>query len=202
MNHTGPIPRIGNPDKYRTPGEGPEVLGTIPNTSPIIDPKPHTSVWTREDGTTVELTEPTPPWEVADDKYTASDARRFVECPPNWRLHWVNPRLLDSEGWRDWQPVMATDQRVNVRVPTMVTPENYIRRGGPKGDILCWMWQGWYESIRLRTRQKTDAQTQSAVDNQEQLREDFRAGKYGPHIRVEGTKHPTHTQADGRSMRD
>ena len=203
----GHPPRLGNGDTFRReefaqPMPGPEVLGTL-NPS-ITDPNPRgtTSTWTREDGTVMELNEPAPPWENADDKYTASDARRFVEVPPQWRLHWVNPRLLDSEGWRDWQPVMASDQRVNVRVKTMVTPEGYIRRGGPGGDILAWMWQGWYESVKKKMREKTAAQTQSAMDKQAQLKEEFARGTYGPYLRVEGTKHPTHTQADGRTMRD
>ena len=192
---------IGNPEMYGRP-HGPEILGTIPNDSRTLNPTPTTSTWTREDGTVVELTEPTPPWETADDKFTLSDARRFVECPLNWRLHWINPRLLDSEGWRDWQPVMASDQRVTVRVPTMVTPEGYIRRGGPTGDILAWMWQGWYESVRLRTREKTAAQTQTAVDRQALLKEEFARGNYGPYLRVEDAKHPTHTQVEGKSIRD
>jgi hypothetical protein len=196
-------PRIGNSDTYG-PRQGPEVLGSIPNTSRITDPAPqeHTSRWQREDGTIMELTEPAPPWETNDDKFSASDARRFVECPPNWRLHWINPRLLDSEGWRDWQPVSATDPRVNVRVKTMVTPENYIRRGGPSGDILAWMWQGWYESVKQKMREKTAAQTQSAVEKQASLKEEFARGKFGPYLRVDQTTHPTHTQGEGRTMRD
>lgn len=201
--------RIGNSDMYNRREElgqrlpGSEVLGTISNTSPITDPAAdRTSMWTREDGTVVELTEPAPPWEMGDDRHTASDARRFVEVPPQWRLHWINPRLLDSEGWRDWQAVLATDPRVKVRVPTMVTPENYIRRGGPAGDILAWMWQGWYESVKQKMRAKTAAQTQSAVDKQAQLKEEFARGTYGPYLRVEGTTHPTHTQVEGKSIRD
>jgi hypothetical protein len=195
------IPNIGNPDRHEH--VGPEILGTIPNSSAVTDTErtERTSTWTREDGTVVTLTEPTPPWEQDGDKFSVSDAQRFVETPPNWHLYWVNPRLLDSEGWRDWQPVMASDQRVNVRVKTMVTPEGYIRRGGPGGDILCWMWQGWYESIKLRTKKQTDAQTQSAVDKMASLKDEFASGKYG-NIRIEGAKHPTHTQAEGRTLRD
>lgn len=205
----GTVPRIGNPDLYRReelaqPLPRPEVLGTIPSDSKLTQPhlEPTTSTWTREDGTVIELTEPAPPWETHDDKFSPSDARRFVECPPNWRLHWVNPRLLDSEGWRDWQPVSASDQRVTVRVPSMVTPENYIRRGGPTGDILCWMWTSWYESLRLKMHEKTKAQTQSAVEKQRQVTEELKRGTYGPYITASDAKHPSHTSVEGSSLRD
>jgi hypothetical protein len=97
---------------------------------------------------------------------------------------------------------MATDNRVTVRVPSMVTPENYVRRGGPGGDILAWMWEGWHEAVRKRTAKKTQALAQSAVDKQHALKEEFARGTYGPHLRVERTEHPQFTQADGRSMRD
>lgn len=196
-------PRIGNPDLYQ-PLQGPEVLGTLSNTSPITDPTPRgtTTTWTREDGTVIEITEPAPPWEQADQKYTASDARRFVEAPPQWRLHWINPRLLESEGWRDWQAVQASDPRVTVRVRSMVSPEGYIRRGGSTGDILCWMWQSHHDIVRRKTREKTAAQTQSAVDKQASLREEFARGKFGPFVRVEGASHPSHTQGEGGTMRD
>lgn len=200
-------PRIGDPDRREAMREsipdGPEVLGTINSQSFVEQTDPRTtSVWTMEDGTEISLTEPAPPWEQADARFTPSDARRFVECPPQWRLHWINPRLLDSDGWRDWQAVMASDSRVKVRVPSMVTPENYIRRGGSGGDILCWMWQGWYESRREKLRVRTAEQTQAAVDKQSALKEEFERGTYGPYIRLTDAKHPTHTIGDGRSMRD
>lgn len=200
------VPTLGDPSRREQMESmpGSEVLGTIPSDSRLTDTTPteHSSTWTREDGTEMTLTEPPPPWEVADERYTASDARRFVECPPNWRLHWVNPRLLDSYGWRDWQPVLASDNRVTVRVTTMVTPENYIRRGGPGGDILCWMWQGWYESIRKKNLEKTRDLAQSAVDKQQALKEEFARGTYGPYMRVDSATHPRFTQGEGRTMRD
>ena len=198
----GTVPRIGNPDRYSP--QGPEVLGTLNTESPVLDPTPRdrTVSWTREDGTVIELTEPAPPWETADEKFTPSDARRFVECPPQWRLHWINPRLLQSEGWRDWQALMASDHRVKVRVESMVSPEGYIRRGGDKGDILCWMWQGHHEVVRRKMREKIEIQTQSARDKQESLKEEFARGAHGPYLRVESIKHPTHTMGEGRTMRD
>ena len=195
------IPSLGDPSR-REQLEGerplrPEILGTLPNSARTLNaPEPTTTTWTREDGTVVELTEPAPPWESGDDQYAISDARRFVECPPNWRLRWINPKVLASEGWRDWQAVLASDPRVKVRVPVMITPENYIRRGGPQGDILCWMWVGWFESIKLKHRQKTADLTQSAVDNQIKLKDEFARGTYGPYLRVEGAKHPTHTTVE------
>lgn len=182
----------------------PQVLGTI-NTQDFLDRddnEKHPVTWEREDGTVISIVEPPPPWETADQRFAASDARRFVECPPQWRLHWVNPRLLDSEGWRDWQAVQASDDRVVVKVDSMVTPEGYVRRGGPGGDILCWMWTGWYESRKKAYMERTAAQTQSAVNKQQELREDFARGQYGPYIQMTDAKHPTHTMAEGKSLRD
>lgn len=195
-------PRIGNSDYYRQEKPGAEVLGTIANPSRIIDPPSRTSSWTREDGTVMEITEPAPPWETQDEKYTASDARRFVEVPPQWRLHWVNPRLLESEGWRDWQAVLVSDNRVTLRVQSMKSPEGYVRRGGDKGDILCWMWQGHHDVVKRKMRDKIALQTQAAWDKQSQLKEDFARGEFGPYVRVDEAAHPTHTQGEGRTMRD
>ena len=180
-----------------------EVLGTIGIKS--ADPEGPTTTWTREDGTEISLTEPPPPWEVKDPEgRSMSDARRFVEVPPNWKLYWVNPKALNADGWRDWQAVLASDPRVNVRVSTMVTPEGYIRRGGPNGDILAWMWSGWYESIKLANQRKTAGQAQSAVDRQLALQEEFARGTYdkgGAQIRVDGIKHPKFTNIDNRTIK-
>lgn len=183
-------------------GPGAQVLGTLSNDAVknLTSPKGSMTEWTREDGTTVTLTEPPPPWEVSDNSYSPSDARRFVEVPPNWRLHWVNPRLLDSEGWRDWQAVLASDQRVTVKVPTMVSPEGYIRRGGSGGDILAWMWQGWFESKRQQLIIKTAEQAGKAVNRHDELKEEFASGKF-PHVKLEDAKHPTHTMAEGKSLK-
>lgn len=185
------------------PGE--QVLGHISADSPVLNPEPPSdaTTWTREDGTVITLVEPPPPWEVNDNSgYHISDARRFVECPPQWRLYWINPKLLNSDGWRDWQAVMASDPRVTLRVPTMRSPEGYVRRGGDGGDILCWMWDSWYQSKRRRNTEKTQAQARDAVDKQANLADEMRRGRFGPYIRPEGVRHPTHTNADGRTMRD
>jgi len=184
------------------PKPGPQVLGTIASDNPLLSVQPQGTVteWTSPDGSKITLTEPPPPWEVADHGYAPSDARRFVEVPPNWKLRWVNPRLLDSEGWRDWQALSASDPRVTVKVPTMVSPENYIRRGGSGGDILCWMWQGWYDSkIRLHS-QRTAEQSGKAVEQHQQLKEESARGTFGPHVKIEGVTHPTHTMAEGKGL--
>lgn len=203
-----PAPRIGNPDRraeINADLREPEVLGHINANDPLIDPSPRevTTSWTNSEGQTITLTEPPPPWEVQDGYgHSSSDARKFVEVPPNWKLRWINPRLLDSEGWRDWQALQASDNRVNVKVPTMVSPEGYIRRGGSGGDILCWTWQGWYESKVREHIRVTNQQTQDAVDKQENLRDEFKRGTYGPNVRLEEARHPTHTQVDGRTIKD
>lgn len=179
----------------------PEVLGTI-DTKTLTSPKPATTEWTSLDGTQFSLTEPPPPWEVNNPSYAKSDARQFVDVPENWKLRWINPRLLDSEGWRDWQALSASDPRVKVKVSTMVTPENYIRRGGSGGDILCWMWQGWYESKKKLNQEAIYELTASAVNRQQNLKEEFARGTFGPNVKLEEAKHPTHTMAEGKSLKD
>ncbi len=83
-------------------------------------------------------------------------------------------------------------------------PDGTIRRGGPGGDILAWMYQSWYDASRKRQAVKTQQQTQQAVENFETLRNDLRRGKYGPHVGLETQKskasHPRYTMADGQSM--
>ena len=175
-----------------------EVLGTIKDT--LTDPTPQGAAYV---GGTVDLTEPPPPWEVDEKSHLAlSDARRFVEVPDNWELRWINPKLLDQLGWRYWQPVMASDERVTVHVQTMVSPEGNIRRGGATGDLLAWMYKSWVESRRREQQKATADLTQSAMDRQAQLREDINRGRYGPGMRIEHATHPTHTIGDGRSMTD
>ena len=177
-----------------------EVLGTMKLDT--TDPQGTETQWDSGDGQ-MSMSEPPPPWEVDEQSnLTLSDARRFVEVPSNWTLRWINPRLLDQFGWRDWRPVLMSDPQVKSRVDTMVSPEGNIRRGGFTGDILAWMYTSWVESRRKQLQRDTDALTASSVKRQDQLREDFRSGKYGPNVRLEEAKHPTHTMAEGRSMRD
>lgn len=180
----------------------PEVLGTIPHDSKLLSPEPvrPSVTWTNSEGVTFEITEPPAPWEVGEPGQSPSDARRFVECPPQWKLRWVNPRLLESEGWRDWQPVMASDPRVKVKVSSMVSPENYIRRGGIGGDILCWMWEGWYKSRAQQLIVRTMQQTESAFNKPEVLKEEFKRGTFKG-VRLEEANHPTHTLLDGKSLK-
>lgn len=183
-------------------GSSQEVLGTVDPTLTAPGPQGVDTQWDNADGQ-VSMSEPPPPWELDEhsDK-TESDARRFVEVPSNWSLRWINPRLLDQFGWREWKPVMASDPNVKVRVESMVSPEGNIRRGGFTGDILAWMYTSWVESRRRQIQKATDLLMDSSVRKQEELREDFARGKYGPNIRLEEAKHPTHTMAEGRSMRD
>ncbi|HZI73491.1 MAG TPA: hypothetical protein VFD73_05595 [Gemmatimonadales bacterium] len=185
----------------------PELLGHIAGDAQVLNPDPESqresATWQSEDGTHVTLTEPPPPWEVGDDSgYSISDARRFVDVPKNWRLHWINPKALSSEGWRDWQAVQTSDPRVTLKVPTMKSPEGYVRRGGAEGDILCWMWSGWYESKKRLNEEAIRLQSQKAVEKQQDVAESMARGKYGPYIRPDAVRHPTHTNADGRSMRE
>ncbi len=182
----------------------PEVLGKIDVSDPKLstDPQSPETAWQTEAGGRVSLAEPPPPWEVSDSELPLSEARRFVDVPANWTLRWINPRLLDQFGWRDWQPVMASDPKVKVHVSSMVSPEGNVRRGGATGDILAWMYTSWVESRRRLLAEETDRLTRSSVEQQQQLKEDFRRGKYGPYMRIESATHPTHTMGEGRTMRD
>jgi hypothetical protein len=182
-----------------TPRIGSKILGTI-NDPNILDPTPQgvDTQWQGADGQ-VSMAEPPPPWELASNSdLSDSDARRFVEAPANITLRWINPRVLDSEGWRDWQPVMASDTRFTVHVATMVSPEGNIRRGGFSGDILAWMYTSWVESRRKLYDQRTREQAQAAVDKQQQLRDEFARGKYGPYVKLEGATHPRYTNVETR----
>ncbi len=97
---------------------------------------------------------------------------------------------------------MASDPKVKVHVSSMVSPEGNVRRGGATGDILAWMYTSWVESRRRLLAEETDRLTRSSVEQQQQLKEDFRRGKYGPYMRIESATHPTHTMGEGRTMRD
>jgi hypothetical protein len=63
------------------------------------------------------------------------------------------------------------------------------------------MWAGWYDSkIRLHS-EATDRQSQSAVDRQTRLKEEFASNTFGPNVRLAEAKHPTHTLLDGKSLK-
>lgn len=179
-----------------------EILGTVD--TKITDPQPQETVtqWEGADGQ-VGMVEPPPPWELDEQgDRQASDARRFVKAPDNWTLRWINPKLLDQFGWRDWKPVMASDKNIKVHVDSMISPEGNIRRGGATGDILAWMYTSWVESRRRLIQRATDEQSAASVRKQDELRDEFNRGKFGPYIRLEEARHPTHTMAEGASMRD
>lgn len=189
----GSTPKIGS-------NSGFNVLGSIPNDHKVLDPTPQgaDTQWEGADGQ-VSMAEPPPPWELASNSALAdSDARRFVDAPANITLRWINPRVLDSEGWRDWQPVMVSDKRFKVHVHTMVSPEGNIRRGGFAGDILAWMFTSWVESRRRLYDERTMQQAQRAVDQQQVLKDEFARGKYGPTVKLEGATHPRYTNVETR----
>lgn len=195
------IPRINSRRAEPDPMPATEVLGTVkPEITQPGPLTPHT-LWTGPGGSTIDLTEAPPPWEIAAD-LPGSDARRFVDVPNDWTLRWINRRMLDTVGWRHWQPVMASDPRVTVKVSTMVSPENNLCRGGSNGDLLAWMPTHWVESRRRHLQERTARMTQGAMDRQESLRDEFKRGKYGSGVSIEEARHPTHTIADGRTMKD
>ncbi len=188
------------------PTMGSKLLGNITNPD-ITDATPpaDTAQWVSPTGGSVSVTDPPPPWELTDSQYALSDARRFVSVPNNLEVRWINPRVLIAEGWRDWQPVMASDPRFQesdgrIKVQTMVSPEGNIRRGGPTGDILAWMYKSWVLARRQQFADSTAQLTQAAVDQQDVLRDEFKSGKHGPYLTLDGAKHPRYTLGDGRAM--
>ena len=154
-------------------GATPEVLGTIP-----------------QDRVKELAQAPPPPWEV-EQGFNANDARAFVECPKDWTLRWINPRLLDSEGWRYWKKVEAQDSRVKLKVDSMLQVDNTIRRGGVNGDILAWMPTYWVESRRALNVKAAKELAGTAEAKREQLNEEFARGTFGPYVSGEA-KHSSH----------
>ena len=190
------VPTLGDGSTLNEELPGAEVLGEL-KTKPA-----RLTTWDDpETKVQMALEEGPPPWEILEGP-NASDARNFIECPKDWVLYWINPKLLDAWGWRGWTNVRAKDPRVNVLVPSMVTPEGQVRRGGPAGDILAYMPRHWYESRRKEYAQKVAAQTASSVERMEHMKDDFRRGVYGPNISLESAKHPSHTMADLRGVSD
>lgn len=188
----------------RDPGAS-EVLGVIAPSHTEPGPQGTTTTWGGASGP-VSMDEPPPPWELEDQDYTASDARRFIDAPQNVALRWMNPRFIEASGWRYWQQVSIGDGRFKLKVDQMHMPDGTVRRGGPTGDILAWMYQSWLDKLRVKQQQDTDRQTQSARDRFEETKDDIRRGKYGPYVGLDETnskpQHPTHTLADGRTMKD
>jgi hypothetical protein len=180
-----------------------EVLGTIPfDTTKFLDPTPTgpSAQWQTPGGTAVSIDEGPPPWEVGGGDYDNSDARRYVKVPTEWTLRWINPRLLESQGWRYWKPVTQSDPRVEVLVGQMVSPDGNVRRGGGVGDILAYMPTPWVEARRKLLREDTERQSGTAVTRQQEVRERMR--RTGGLVNMEESVHPTHTQFDGRTIKD
>lgn len=175
-----------------------QTVGTLDTTSP----KPF-SGWVEPDGTRVEIEEGPPPWEVADGwRWNRTDARQFVDCPGDWELRWLSPRMLDKYGDRGWLLLSPSDSRVKVRNRAMISPEGYVRRGGTGGDILYYMPRHWYESKRRIQQERTAKLTQSSRDRVERTKDEFRRKSFGRYVSVDSATHPTHTQGEGASMKD
>ncbi len=184
-------------------GPRPEVLGTIAADSPLLNEGPQgtSAQWSGPSGT-IDMNEGPPPWELEDAQFADSDARRYVDVPSNWTLYWINPKLLESSGWRYWKPVTIGTPGVKVKVDQMLAPDGNIRRGGEKGDILAWMYTSWRDSLRVKHIETTRRQTQQAVDKVSSLKEEFNRGAYGPYVHLDSATHPTHTSASIKNPTD
>jgi hypothetical protein len=95
---------------------------------------------------------------------------------------------------------MKSDPRVKVKVDSMAAPDGNIRRGGAIGDILGYMPTNWVISRRQINAEKTEKQSRSAVDKQQELLEKLR--RISPYLHLDAAKHPRYTGAEGRSMTD
>ena len=153
--------------------------------------------------TLVPPTDDRPPWEV-DDRFGKhdTDARRYVTVPDEWELRWLNPRLIDQIGMRYWQVISAADPRVTLKVPTLRSPENYIRRGGPGSDILFYMPKAWVESRQRWKAEQSARKMPSGQEKSEAVVEAVNRGEFGRKVGTASITHPTNTIADGKSMRD
>lgn len=172
-----------------------ELLGTIKHPS---DPS---SSLNRLGDLKIDPHETPPPWELDPSSLKHNtDARKFVSVPDNWELRWISPRLIDQLGWRDWQSVSASDPRVKVLVRSLITVDNLIRRGGPGGDILGWMYKSWVESRKQVKSRLVDKQSRSAVDRIANVKEEMARGSFGKYVGGVTGIHPTHTIGDGSTM--
>lgn len=196
-------------DKQSATALNGEILGQIPADAPVMQTGPQSvnTQWETPESGSVELTEGPPPWEMEDQKMSLSDARRFIECPQDAVLRWGNPKLIEQTGYEYWKPVTPqSDARFRLKIPAMLAVDGTVRRGGnhnhESADLLLWMPRSWVESRRKQFQEKTRLLTQSAIDKQDELRDDFRRGKYGPFVHLEEAKHPTHTMFEGRSVTD
>lgn len=179
------------------------LLGVIPEDQ--ITNLTKKNVWTAPNGSTVEFEVPPPPWET-DPTYRLheTDARRFVDCPPEITLRWLNPKMVDHMTMRGWEAVPAKGNslfRLKPAAKAMAQADNTIRKGGAGSDFLAWMYRAWVDA---RTKQKiarANKATQSAVDRQQSLREQYARGGYA-YVSVDTAKHPTHTIGEGKTLTD
>lgn len=194
------VPRLGSSsvdDVLETPGRNSP--GSISETK-IQNPNPSFTGWTTADGATINLDEAPPPWE-ADPGWLRdnTNARLFVDVPANWVLRWLNPRRIQQAGFRWWTPISAQDDRITLKVPSMRSPENYIRRDGQGGDILCMMPKHWVEAKDRQKAELVARKTQSSVDQTARVGESVRQATHGL-IKVDSAVHPTHTMAEARDL--
>jgi len=187
------IPRLGQAvinehnSKLEEQFPGGEVLGELKSR-----PAP-SAVWNDEElAVQIAMEQGPPPWEISrNGDRQSSDARNFIDCPKDWELRWINPRLLNQEGWRGWAPVRAKDPRVTVKVQSMVSPEFQIRRGSHDGDILSYMPKHWFEQRKQEYYRMVARRTQASVDKTAGLANEVR--NIHPGITVDRAIHPTHT---------
>ena len=193
------VPRFGS---KQDPAPQSEVLGVIPSDHKVLDPAPQgaESQWQTESGGGVSFNEEPPPWELAGGDDELSDARRYVDAPKDVTLRWINPKLLDSQGWRYWRPVLKSDPRFTVKVDQMVGPDGNIRRGGATGDILAFMPTHWVESRRKILEKKTQEQSQAAVDKVANLKDELK--RISRYFDLESARHPKYTSADMQGDKD
>lgn len=166
-----------------------QTIGTIPNSTLL----PQSD------------SEERPPWELNPSWHRHnSDARRYVTVPDSWELRWLNPRMIEEVGLRDWRILTVDNDKVKIKpgYDQMVSPEHYVRRGGPnRGDLLAYMPKSWVESRQREKMKRSARATQGAVDRAAETAERVNRGEFGPHVSA-SIKHPTHTTGVGLPQDD
>jgi hypothetical protein len=151
-----------------------------------------------------------PPWlqdvTKGSQKRGSLDARTFVDYPEDWVTRWQHPSRIQTDGYRDWLPMMASHPAVKVKVRQMVDAGNNIRMG-LNGPILTFMPRQWWDAKQAMKRRDMLRRTVGAVDQKmDAFNEDVARGRYGPHVRPYDAKHrgsfPRDPTFDGKVVRE
>ena len=185
-----------------------QVLGTIPADKLTDTPQVDWSTrWISGDGTVIDLRE-MPAWarEMTRKGASGLDAKTFVDFPDDWVTRWQHPKRIETDGYRDWLPMMASHPSVTVKVRSMIDASNNIRLG-LNGPILCFMPRAWWEKKQAIKRRDMLRRTVGVVDaKMTTFTEDVARGRFGKHVKPYGPNDrgsfPLNPAFDGRAVRE